>query len=129
MEKLNAKVTSLKTALHTLTDILHTEERTVVVRDATIQRFEYTFETLWKAIKVFLHTVHGVEGYSPKSCFRGAVQVELLTPEEGAVCLQMTDDRNQVAHAYIEEVAVKIYEQIPVYAELMREVEKRLTDV
>ena len=40
-----------------------------VVRDATIQRFEFFFELLWKVVKTYLKEAHAIECASPKSCF------------------------------------------------------------
>ncbi len=51
MEKL--KIDSFGRALTSLEEILKEKENTIV-RDATIQRFEYTFEAMWKALKFYL---------------------------------------------------------------------------
>ncbi|AEH46028.1 Nucleotidyltransferase substrate binding protein HI0074 [Thermodesulfatator indicus DSM 15286] len=74
-------------ALETLSELLDkkvelTSEFYVIFRDASIQRFEYTFEVVWKVLKQFLWEIEKLECYSPKSCFRTAGQVGLLSPEE-----------------------------------------------
>ncbi|MFH1963456.1 MAG: nucleotidyltransferase substrate binding protein [bacterium] len=58
-------------AIDTLKDILK-ESFTIIVRDATIQRFEYTFEALWKFLKAWLKEREGIICNSPKACFREA---------------------------------------------------------
>jgi len=45
----NLKIKNFGNALKTLEDILK-EKKSGIVRDATIQRFEYTFEAMWKAL-------------------------------------------------------------------------------
>ena len=50
MEKLELKHQDAAGALKTLQAILK-EPYSLIVRDATIQRFEYTFEALWKFIQ------------------------------------------------------------------------------
>ena len=71
MERLTrARQTALH-ALVTLEEILK-EPSGTIVRDASIQRFEYTFETVWKLLKGYLFQHHGIDAGSPKACFREA---------------------------------------------------------
>ena len=92
---------------------------TVIVRDASIQRFEYTFESVWKVLKEYLDALEGVVCNSPKQCFREALKAGLLTVEETELCLAMTDDRNLTSHTYIEAVAASIYRKLSEYHEVM----------
>jgi len=41
-----------------------------IVRDAAIQRFEYTFEAVWQAMQLFLREEEGFEIGSPKGAIR-----------------------------------------------------------
>ncbi|WP_297890513.1 nucleotidyltransferase substrate binding protein, partial [Sulfurihydrogenibium sp.] len=91
MEKLVQKLNDLKKAFKTLDEIIN-EDYSVIVRDATIQRFEYTFEILWKTIKEYLEKVEYVPCNSPKSCFREALREGLLSEEEAELCLEMLED-------------------------------------
>jgi len=50
-----------------------------IVRDATIQRFEFTFELLWKALKLCLED-EGVLVNTPKDSFREAFRRRHLLP-------------------------------------------------
>ncbi|HQO39906.1 MAG TPA: nucleotidyltransferase substrate binding protein [Spirochaetota bacterium] len=52
MERLKIILDSFENALKSLEDISN-EPFTIIVRDATIQRFEYTFEVMWKSVKIF----------------------------------------------------------------------------
>ncbi len=125
MEKLKRNLKKTERALMTIKEILE-EPYSVIVRDATIQRFEYTFEVFWKTLKEYLREYEGVICNSPKSCFREALRVGILSEEQTVMCLEMTDDRNLTSHTYLEEVAEKIYERIKGYYELMREVFDRI---
>lgn len=118
MEKLERRIEGAEKALETLREILR-EPYSVIVRDAVIQRFEYTFEIFWKLTKEYLYNYEGIECNSPKSCFREALSVGLLNEEQTITCLEMTDDRNLTSHTYVEEVAESIYEKIRDYYELM----------
>lgn len=86
--------------------------------DGTIQRFEFTFELAWKAMKDAL-AAEGVEAKTPKSALRGAFAVGWLDDEEA--WLQMLDDRNLSSHVYREEVAAEIYDRICTNAPQLRE--------
>jgi len=105
-------------AWKTLRDILEAE-KTVVTRDAAIQRFEYTTEAVWKCLQLYLKERDGIECYSPKMCLREAKNVGLLDEQETVLALEMIDDRNMTSHAYHEEVAEKIYVKLPLYAGVM----------
>jgi len=102
-----------------LQELINSQSLTIVERDAAIQRFEYTFEALWKAGKAFLREIEGLEIGSPKGVIRGFLQVGLFTEEQTALALAMVDDRNMTSHTYNEGLAEQIYDQLDNYAELM----------
>ncbi|MEB2309074.1 MAG: HI0074 family nucleotidyltransferase substrate-binding subunit [Candidatus Brocadiaceae bacterium] len=114
MERLTLKYKDTLHALNTLNEILR-QPFSIIVRDATIQRFEYTFEALWKYIKEYLKEREGIIANSPKSCFRELFSLGFLTEEETVNFLEMTDRRNDTSHSYKEEVAQIIYSKIPGY--------------
>ncbi|HBR17186.1 MAG: nucleotidyltransferase [Deltaproteobacteria bacterium RIFCSPLOWO2_12_FULL_43_16] len=128
MERLRLRYTDAKRALDTLKEILE-KPFSIVVRDATIQRFEYTFEALWKFLKEYLKEQEGIISNSPKTCFRDAFSAGLLSEEEAVKFLEMTDDRNMTAHTYNENVAQILYKRInehSVFMErLMQNIEKK----
>ena len=119
MEELKERLRSCQRALATLDEAVNMPF-SVIVRDASIQRFEYSFESLWKLLKVHLEQHEGILCNSPKGCFREAFQVGLLSVEETETCLVMTDDRNLTSHTYIEAVAEAIYRKLPSYLAVMR---------
>jgi nucleotidyltransferase substrate binding protein (TIGR01987 family) len=107
--------------LRTLKEI-YAEPYSIIVRDATIQRFEYTFEAFWKFLTEYLREVEGIRCNSPKSCFREALSAGLISEKQAMTCLEMTDDRNLTAHTYIEKVAEQIFRKIRNYGELMEDI-------
>ena len=121
MEKLKRRTEELEKALKTLKEISQ-EPYSVVVRDAAIQRFEYTFEAFWKFLRDYLREIEGIRCNSPKSCFREALSAGLVNQEQTMTCLEMTDDRNLTSHTYIEELAVQIYRKIESYCKLMEDI-------
>ena len=118
MEQLRDRLESASKALDSLAEALRMPF-SVIVRDASIQRFEYTFESVWKLLKACLGVLEGIACNSPKQCFRQALKAGLLSVEDTEVCLIMTDDRNLTAHTYIEAVAVAIHRRLPEYHRVM----------
>ncbi len=95
-------------------------------RDSTLQRFEFTVETLWKGVKVFLLEVEGIECRSPKGCIRELFSAGYLNEDEAVNLLEMINDRNLTSHTYREEIADRIFSKIGSYIELMEKVLNRL---
>ncbi len=75
-----------------------------IVRDGTIQRFEYTIELAWKVSKKLM----GTQSTAPKVIIREMAQQNLIDdPKQWLVFL---DDRNLSSHTYKEEIANQVYE-------------------
>lgn len=76
-----------------------------ILRDATIQRFEFTFEAAWKTLQLFL--LHqGFDATGPRQVLKQAFAFGLIqTPEEADVWLAMLEDRNLTTHTYREALA------------------------
>lgn len=127
MEKLKLRAESATKALKTLKEI-NEESYSTIVRDASIKRFEYSFDIFWKFIKDYLRVREGIECASPKSCFREAFKVGILSEEETVKTLEMTDDRNLSTHTYDEEAVEAIYHQTRDYWELMDRVCRRVVE-
>lgn len=119
--KLQMKARVAKRALDTLQEIMD-EPYSVIIRDAAIQRFEYTFEAIWKLVKEYLIEREGIVCNSPKSCFREAFKMHLLNEGESMKALYMTDDRNMTTHTYHEDVAEEIYKELAGYYGLMNRI-------
>jgi len=119
MAPLKQKLSSAERALSTLQELLASDTLTTVERDAAIQRFEYTFEAIWKLGKAFLREIEGLEIGSPKGVIRGFFQVGLFTEEQTNLALAMVDDRNLTSHTYNEGLAQRIYAEIDNYSGLM----------
>ena len=97
-----------------------------VVRDACIQRFEFTFESAWKSIQTDA-AAEGTECTSPRDCFRAAFRMNVVDLHE-TKWLKMVEDRNRPSHTYDEETAEEIYKGLPGYAELFAALLKKPRD-
>lgn len=80
-----------------------------LAQDGIIQRFEFTFELMWKCLKVLLQE-KGVITKSPKDSLKSAFQVGLI--EEEQAFLDMLEDRNLTSHLYSKEDSGAIFQRI-----------------
>jgi nucleotidyltransferase substrate binding protein (TIGR01987 family) len=119
MERLLQRINSAEKALASFSELVVLKKPNSVERDATIQRFEFSFEACWKAAKQYLFDVEGVDVASPKGVIRSLRENNILTEEEAIKGIQMVNDRNLTVHTYNEEVALKIHSSLNVYYELL----------
>ncbi len=113
------RMETAKRALSSLEAVLR-EPKSDIVRDAAIQRFEYTYEACWKAAQFFLKHHEGNDISSPKSAIRASFQMNMLSEAEARLGIAMADDRNLTVHTYNEELAEEIYSRLASYADLMK---------
>ncbi len=119
---------SFRKALSSLEEVLRQPEMNDIVRDATIQRFEYTYEIAWKMIKRHLDwmDVSDLNQFSKKELFRKAAEVDLIGGAEEWFSYHAA--RNTTAHTYNEESAKEVFEAAKAFApaarRLLRELEK-----
>jgi len=120
LERLKERLAIARRALATLFDAL-SQIKTDMNRDASIQRFEYSFETTWKAAQAYLRVVENLQLASPTAVARQCFQSSLMSEEQSRTALKMVADRNLTVHTYDEELAEQIYSRLPMYARLMKE--------
>ncbi len=104
------------------------------LRDAVIQRFEYSYELSWKMIKRHLEQVvpdpGAVDQWSFKELMREAAERGLIAAVEPWV--EYRYQRNMTSHAYDEEKAKRVYASAVSFLGdarvLLAEVERRNVD-
>lgn len=119
MDRLMHRLQVADRALATLEELADVPA-SALVRDASIQRFEYTFEAVWKAAQALLARAFGLELASPKPVVRACFENGLLTEAQARLALAMVDHRNLTSHTYDEAVAQQIFAALPGYRELLR---------
>ncbi len=111
----------LESAIKRLAEALAVDAKTLPIAvDAAIQRFEFCYELLWKALKKMLFDKENIEVQSPKQVLQQAYALGWIKDEK--LWLQMAQDRNLTSHTYQEELALEIYQRIPAYLKEMQEV-------
>lgn len=86
------------------------------VRDAAIQRFEFTFELFWKVLKEFALR-EGLDPRSPRASIGTAFELGLIQDEQ--LFLKMLESRNLASHTSLEENAEDIFTELPGFFKAM----------
>lgn len=107
MTKLQAQYGDLQKALDRLKEAIILPSEVTINQDATIQRFEFTFELAWKVLKTIVE-IEGLEVASPKSVIREGASVGLI--DEPQKWFEFLENRNLSVHTYKEEIAQKVYQ-------------------
>ncbi len=93
-------------------EVALTSPKTDLNRDASIQRFEFTFELTWKALKRVLH-YKGNNVNSPRDVLREAASEGLII--DPVEWFGFLEDRNRTVHTYNEKIAEEIYQHLPAF--------------
>jgi len=107
---------------------LDRDELLLSLRDSMVQRFEYSLDTFWKYLKIYLEEKEKVviEFQSPRYIINTACKVGLITEKETEEFLEMLEGRNLTSHIYKEEIAKIVAQSIPAYSRLLQLIAARL---
>ncbi|GAB4119779.1 MAG: HI0074 family nucleotidyltransferase substrate-binding subunit [Sideroxydans sp.] len=98
------------------------------LRDATIQRFEFSFELAWKMLKrrleLDLPSTAELDGMNYRTLIRVGAEQGLL--DDVSAWLIYRDKRNLTSHTYDEKKAQEVYAVIPAFAAHAADLLKRL---
>lgn len=96
------------------------------MQNGRAQKFEYTTELCWKAIKFFLKEKEGVDEASPKKVIKAYYLGGYATEDDYLLLLEAVDDRNRISHIYNAETFNNILARLPGYAALFARVSAQL---
>lgn len=99
------KKTAFSQALNQLEKALNAPE-TEFTRDASIQRFEFSYELAWKTLKCYLATLD-ITTLSPKETLTAAYKQGLL--EDANSWGELHQKRNLTSHTYDAKLAESIF--------------------
>ena len=129
-------IESLKNAWLSLDNALNRASHApddLIIRDACIQRFEYTYELSIKTIKRYIEQempiIENIDQLNFRDLIRVAFESGLIQSVEPWFEYRIA--RNQTSHAYDENKAQAVYQVLPKFLEnakaLILEIDKRLT--
>jgi len=109
LKKAEYKLREFNKALLTLKEAVEADSSVKFAMDATIQRFEYSYELSWNLIKAVLKH-RGIELMHPSQLFSEAFASGWITNIEAWET--MITDRNTLSHTYKEKSSSEIYKMI-----------------
>ena len=118
MDRLTQRLGLARRALAQLDELMGCP-LTPIERDAALQRFEYSCETVWKLAQLYLREREGSPAGSPKQIARASGASGLLDESETSRALAMVDDRNDTVHTYNEALALIIAARLADHAALL----------
>ena len=128
-ERVSKKLTQSEKAFQKLKGIrdLADELEDEILYEVSAKRFEYTFESLWKTIKVFLEEQKGIECNSPMDCFKQFYKTMNLDEKYEDKIPKTVRFRNEIVRLYDYETAEFIYENLehivtPLFEEMINKV-------
>lgn len=111
MEDLERALEKLERAYRRLLEILeYSPEEYDFVIDATIQRFEFTFELAWKTVQRFARFMGAGDCAGGRSCIKLAYKLGWITDAER--WLELLEARNLTSHTYDDGTAKAVYTTI-----------------
>jgi nucleotidyltransferase substrate binding protein (TIGR01987 family) len=87
------------------------QEKNEYVQDSVIQRFEFTFELLWKTLKQYL-LLQGFDEKTPRTVLKKSFEIDLI--DDIDLFIDMIDMRNLTSHTYDESLAEEVYNFIKI---------------
>ena len=78
-----------------------------ILRDSRIQRFEFTFEALWKLLQE-VASAEGMDASSPRKALQAALVMGLVDPDDETTAWETIRYRNLAVHTYDEDLAVEV---------------------
>ena len=107
MTKIQAQYEDLQKAFGRLKEAVILPSDVTINQDATIQRFEFTFELAWKLMQS-IEVENNINVYGVKTIIREAAKLGLI--DDPVKWIDFLKDRNLSIHTYKEELAQKVYQ-------------------
>ncbi len=108
IERFNERKQELITAVQRLEEAC-AQPFTSFIRDSVIQRFEFSWELAWKALRLKLE-MEGILVNTPRETWQEALQAGLI--EDGNAWSEAQKKRNLTSHTYDEKLADEVYSYV-----------------
>lgn len=92
------------------------------LENGKVQKFEYTLELCWKAIKVALKDQEGIDEASPNKVVKAWYLAGHMPEDDYLLLMNAIDDRNKLSHIYDSDEFKVIVSRLPDYAKLLQRV-------
>jgi nucleotidyltransferase substrate binding protein (TIGR01987 family) len=110
-----------------LADKSNNFDMTEAIRDSVIKRFELTYELLWKYLREYMITAHGVSIDSPRKVFQECLSLSIIDESETEELIDLVEDRNLTAHVYDMDLANQVANDIQKHHDVIRAVIEKVS--
>ncbi len=104
-DRLQQRINDFENALARLKDAI-AQPHNEFMRDAVIQRFEFTYELAWKLLKLRLFD-DGIMAATPREALQQSLSAGWIA--DGNAWSEMQRNRNLTSHTYDEAVAIEVH--------------------
>jgi len=123
-EKFENLLVQLKGAYQRFEEVMK-KEKDAFFRDSAIQRFEFTFELVWKTLKAYLQEKGAKDLFFPRDVLKSAYQAKVI--EDDPQWFEMLKTRNLTSHLYKESMAEQAYASFNAYLPLIKQLIEKLS--
>lgn len=108
--------------------LMDNDELEKLLRDSSIQRFEFCSDLFWKYLKKYEEEVLELylEAISPRTVILAACKARIVSETDSEVLLDLIRSRNFTSHIYREEIADRINAKLPGYYKTMKKYAENL---
>ena len=124
-DKIVDKLVQLERAHNRFSEVLKDLDNPLVI-DASIQRFEFTYELVWKVLKLHLEN-NGLFPSYPKEVLSLSFEHGLI--DDNDLWKNIILFRNQTVHTYNEKMAKDIFIKLPEYSVEFNKLIVKLIDI
>lgn len=128
MERFNERKEDFYNAFDRLKEAIKVEVSEITI-DATLHRFEFTFELAWKTVKDYLDFLgYSYKNGSPREVIQNGYKQGIIS--DGEKWIEMMLSRNLLAHIYDEETSRSVYDKIiNEYVDLFQKLKEKLEKI
>lgn len=129
LNELKKSMVTLKQSLQIFSQYSSNEDLRKIIRDATIKRFEYTFELCWKTMKHFAE-YSGKEVKSPREAIKISLELGLIEDEtQKEKWIEMLTARNMTSHIYNEKIAETLYGKVGEFVAIAEKIINKIEEM
>ncbi|TAF73174.1 MAG: nucleotidyltransferase [Bacteroidetes bacterium] len=115
---LHFKIDDFEKALNKFAEVAYKPNKTELERDATIQRFEFTYEIAWKCLKKALESRGADKIAFTRDVFKSSLIGDYIDDE--ALWSEIISNRNLSVHTYNEAFIVILESKLALYCDTMK---------
>ncbi len=100
-----------------------------MLREGQVQKFQFSFEVLWKTIKTYLRRFHGIVVSSPKQSIKEIFNERIIDEETYDSLYRMFEDSNFIINTSSQKKFEAVHKKLPDYLFCLKKVLRILENI